>query len=231
MRRLSLIILTVTILSLVGIAYLALVDWRSIPELAEVPAPTAGIATDPESTDRAMNETGDVTSPDGAEALPEVTQPVIATAPLADAGQSPLSGPGVAVALAEEQAVRTSIPVHKDFERFVNEERANYWAESAESLMLDSINFSAFGSAYSDWAVECKTAMCLTVASIDAETYYTQQFLPQGGWMGTMLTIRNEIAPVLSFSNNGVSGMHRDPETGRIWMLELWWLPEPEEAP
>jgi hypothetical protein len=231
MSRRSLIIFAMTILSLVAIAYIALVDWRNIPEVAEPPAPIAGIATDPESMDRAMNETGGVTSPDRAEALPEVAQPVTATAPSADAGQSPLSGWSVAVALAEEQAARTSIPVHKDFERFVNEERVDHWAENAESLILDGINFSAFGSAYSDWAVECKTAMCLTVASIDAETYYTQQFLPQGGWMDAMLTIRNEIAPVLSFSNNGVSGMHPDPETGRIWMLELWWLQEPEETP
>ena len=215
MNRISLIILAIAILSLVAIGYIALVDWRNSPEVAEPPAPTAGITTDPES----------------AEALPEVAQPVIATRWLADAGQLPLSGPGVAVALAEEQASRTSIPVHEDFERFVNEERADYWAENAESLILDGINFSAFGTAYSDWAVECKTAMCLTVASIDAETYYMQQFLPQGGWMDAMLTVRNEIAPVLSFSNNGVSSMHRDPETGRIWMLGLWWLHEPKETP
>ena len=231
MSRLSRIILAMTILSLVAIAYIAFVDWRYIPEVSERPAPTVGIETDPESMDRTMSETGDVTSPDGAEALPEVAQPVTATASLPYTGQSPLSGPGVAVALAEEQAARTSSPVHEDFERFVNEERADYWAENAESLVLDGIDFSAFGSAYSDWAVECKTAMCLTVASIDAESYYMQQFLPQGGWMDTMLTIRNEIAPVLSFSNNGVSGMHRDPETGRIWMLELWWLQEPEKTP
>ena len=121
--------------------------------------------------------------------------------------------------------------MHRDFERFVNEERVDYWAESAESLILDGIDFSAFGSAYSDWAVECRATMCLTVASIDAETYNTQQFLPQGGWMEAMRTIHNDIAPVLPLSTNGVSGMHRDPETGRIWMLELWWLRESEGAP
>jgi len=142
-----------------------------------------------------------------------------------------LSGRGVAVVFAEEQAARTSSPVHRDFERFVNEERVDYWAESAESLILDGIDFSAFGSAYSDWAVECRATMCLTVASIDAETYNTQQFLPQGGWMEAMRTIHNDIAPVLPLSTNGVSGMHRDPETGRIWMLELWWLRESEGAP
>lgn len=230
MSRISLILAT-TILTLVAIVCVALLGWRSIPESAEPPAPTASIETNPEHTDGAINETGDVMSPDGAEALPELAQPGIAPSPLVHSRQLPLSGPDVAVGFAEEQAASTSIPMHKDFERFVNEERADRWAENAESLILDGINFSAFGSAYSDWAVECKAAMCLTVASIDAETYHTQQFLPQGGWMDTMLTIRNEIAPVLLFSNNGVSGMHPDPETGRIWMLELWWLHEPEEVP
>lgn len=43
MSRLSRIILAMTILSLVAIAYIAFVDWRNILEVAERPAPTVGI--------------------------------------------------------------------------------------------------------------------------------------------------------------------------------------------
>jgi len=227
MSRISLIVLAAMILSLAAIAYIVLVDGRNMPGPNVRPAAEVDISTDQGKTDKSIDEGGDIPLQDRTVALRESAQPDIETAPLGAARQSPLSSPGAALAHAEEQAAKTSIPVHKDFARFVDEERTEYWAENAESLILDGINFSAFGSAYSDWAVECRTTMCLTVASVDAETYNTQQFVPQGGWIDMMLTVRKDLEPVLPFANNGVSGMHLDPETGRIWMLELWWLPEP----
>lgn len=229
MNRVSRTVFLLTTLTVTAVACIAILDWRpGTSEVAQVPAPTAGSEDDRESMTGALNEAGGATSSDGSETVPESTESVVATELAADNDESPLSGRGVAVAFAEEQAARTSSPVHGDFERFVNEERVDYWAESTESLILDGINFSAFGSAYADWAVECRATMCLTVASIDADTYNTQQFLPQGGWMDAMRTIHNDIAPVLPLSGDGASGMHRDPETGRIWMLELWWLRESE---